>query len=173
MISRLEILPNEIIISIFYYLSWNDILISFWSLNSRFNSLICSNFSINQSTIVIAQPGLSYHRLSSTLLPLIHNSSSLISSIRRIHLDGTNSNSYDLIYQCCCYNKNTFTYPNLKSLILNQCNLSESLIDNLSLLIEYQLDELTLIVDTDINKLIRYKDIWIAESNQGNNHLFF
>jgi hypothetical protein len=173
MISRLEILPNEIIISIYYYLSWNDILIYFWSLNSRFNSLICSNFSTNQSTIVIAQPGLSYDRLSSTLLPLIHNSPSLISSIRRIHLDGTNSNSYDLIYQCCFYNKNTFTYPNLKSLILNQCNLSESLIENLSLLIEYQLDELTLIVDTDIKKLIFYRNSWITESNQGNNHLFF
>ncbi|CAF4762701.1 unnamed protein product, partial [Rotaria sp. Silwood2] len=35
MISKLETLPNEILLNIFCYLSWDKMLISLWSLNRR------------------------------------------------------------------------------------------------------------------------------------------
>ena len=146
MISRLEILPNELFFSIFSYLSWNEILTSFWSLNERFDFLVCSTFSTNQKGLVINQTGLSYKIFSSKFVQLISNCSSLISSIRHMHLDGINSNSCEYFN----HNKTILQYPNLQSLILSQCYLSESLIENLSWLIEHRLNALTLILDEDI-----------------------
>ncbi|CAF3299899.1 unnamed protein product [Rotaria socialis] len=154
MISRLEILPNEIFFNIFSHLSWNEILTSFWSLNERFNSLVCSTFSMNQTGIIIGQTNLSYKIFLTKLFPLISNCSSLINSIRHIHFDGSNSNSYDFFNQ----NENIHNYPNLESFVLNQIYLSELLIENLSLLIQYRLKELTLILDEDIFKVFRLED---------------
>ena len=146
MISTLELLPNELFFSIFSYLSWNEILTSFWSINQRLNFLVCSTFSTSQSGIVVNQTGLSYKIFSSKLFQLISNCSSLTSSIRHIHLDGTHSN----ICEFYNHNKTLLRYPNLQSLILTQCYLSESLIENLSWLIEHRLNALTLILDNDI-----------------------
>ncbi|CAM4786287.1 unnamed protein product [Rotaria magnacalcarata] len=154
MISRLEILPNEVFFNIFSHLSWNEILTSFWSLNERFNSLVCSTFSMNQTGIIIRQTNLSYKIFLTKLFPLISNCSFLINSIRHIHFDGSNSNSYDFFNQ----NGNIHNYPNLKSLVLNQIYLSELLIENLCLLIQYRLKELTLILDEDIFKVFRLED---------------
>ncbi|CAM4750629.1 unnamed protein product [Rotaria magnacalcarata] len=155
MISRLEILPNEIFLNIFSHLSWNEILTSFWSLNERFNSLVCSTFSMNKTGIIIGQTNLSYKIFLTKLFPLISNCSSLINSIRHIHFDGSNSNSYDFFNK----NGNIHNYPNLKSLVLNQIYLSELLIENLSLLIQYRLKELTLILDEDIFKKFDVKKL--------------
>ncbi|CAF3161151.1 unnamed protein product [Rotaria socialis] len=132
MTNTLELFPNEIFIDIFAYLSWDEMLTLFWSLNKRLNSLICSTFSINQSGITIIQPGLSYERFSSELFPLIFNSQ-LTYCIQHIHLDEINSNSYNLFNN----NRNILHYPNLKSLIWTKCYLSELLIESLSLLIQY------------------------------------
>ncbi|CAF4710180.1 unnamed protein product, partial [Rotaria sp. Silwood2] len=74
MISKLEIFPNEILLNVFSYLSWDEILISLWSLNKRFNSLIYSIFSNNENGIIFNKPDLSYQTFSSILLPLIFNS---------------------------------------------------------------------------------------------------
>ncbi|CAF1411206.1 unnamed protein product [Adineta steineri] len=162
MISTLEILPSELIVNIFSYILWNDILVSFWSLNQRINSLICLTFSTNKNGIIINQTGLSYKIFLSKLFPLIFNCSFLINSIRHIHLDGTNSNSYDF------FNMNGYiNYPNLKSLILNRFYLSESLVENLYFLIERRLKELTLILDEDIFTVFGFEEKpWIMVSSQ-------
>ncbi|CAF4371617.1 unnamed protein product, partial [Rotaria sordida] len=64
MISIFETLPNEILLAIFSILSWSEMLTSFWSLNHRINSLVCSIVSLNdgrQNTgLVITEPGF-YH----------------------------------------------------------------------------------------------------------------
>ena len=151
MISKLEILPNEIFLNIFSYLSWEELLISLWSLNKRINSIICLTFSIDKNGIIFNSSGLSYEEFSKTLLPLIFKSLSLCSSIKYIHLDGNYSNSHDLIHQYF-YNKEkeNFCFLNLKSLDITQCLLSRSLIEILSLLIQYQLNEMKLIFDQDV-----------------------
>ncbi|CAF1278938.1 unnamed protein product [Rotaria sordida] len=145
MISKLEILPNEIFFNIFSHLLWNDILTSFWSLNKRFNSLICLNFSINNCGIIINKTSLSYKIFLSKLFPLISNCSSLINSIRHIHLDGRCPNSYEFINKNRCI----YNYPNLKSFVLDRFYLSELLINNLCFLIQGQLNKLTMILDKD------------------------
>ncbi|UJR28775.1 hypothetical protein I4U23_010001 [Adineta vaga] len=102
---------------------------------------------LNRSTFFI-EPGLSYEKCQKILFPLISQSSLLLSSIRRIHLDGTNSSSFDLINERLYDNeRKSCRFSNLKSLILTRCLLIESLTDTLSFLIKYQLDELTLIFD--------------------------
>ncbi|CAF2596044.1 unnamed protein product [Rotaria sp. Silwood2] len=54
------------------------------------------------------------------------------------------------------YNNNNIPYfPNLKSIKINQCVLSQSLIRTLSLLIQYQLDQLKLSIDENTIKFIR------------------
>ncbi|CAF1389252.1 unnamed protein product [Rotaria sordida] len=161
MISKLETLPNEIFLIIFNYLSWDEILISLWSLNKRISSLICSIFSINKNGIIFNRPGLSYKKISKILLPLIFKSSLLCSSIKYIHLNGSDSNSYDLIDQYFFNNNNTkesFRFPNLESLNIIQCLLSKSLIEKLSLLIQYQLNELKLTFDKVVFESFGYKD---------------
>ncbi|CAF3698932.1 unnamed protein product [Rotaria socialis] len=144
--TKLEILPPEILSIIFSYLSWNEILESFWLLNTRFDSLICSLFSVNKTGIILNKPGVSYQKFSSTLFPLICNSLSLCSAIKYIHFDGLNSISYDIIGQILFGKNNTknINFPNLKSLNLTECSLSESLIETLSFLIQNQLNQLKL-----------------------------
>ncbi|CAM4765414.1 unnamed protein product [Rotaria magnacalcarata] len=175
MISKWETLPNEIFGNIFNYLSWDEILISLWSLNHRINSLICSIFSINKNGIIFSRPGLSYKSVSKILLPLIIKSSLLSSSIKYIHLNGNDSNSYDLIHQYFYYNndKESFCFPNLESLNITQCLLSKSLIDKLSLLIQYQLTERKLIIDEDAFQSFTYEEDYSSIScKRGTNHFY-
>ncbi|CAF3660703.1 unnamed protein product [Rotaria sp. Silwood1] len=156
MINKLEIFPNEIFLNIFSYLFWDELLISFWSLNKRINSLICSIFRVNG--ILLNKPGLSYKNFSKILLRIIFNSSSLLSSIKCIHVDGMNSISLDLIYEkiFCNDNKPTLCFPNLKSLYISQCLLSEPLTHILCSLIQYQLNELTISFHEDIYEIFDY-----------------
>ncbi|CAF4853459.1 unnamed protein product [Rotaria sp. Silwood1] len=153
MISKSEILPNEILLHIFSCLTWDNMLTSLWSLNARFNSLICLTLSINDNRLnngLVIAHGLSNNKCCSILFPLILNSSSLSSSIQRIHFDGINSMSSDLCYQLLFNNKNILHFPHLKSLILTRCGSIEPVIQSLVYLIKYQLDELTLTFDDDI-----------------------
>lgn len=122
-------------------------LTSFWSLNFRLNSLICSTLSINNSLLnsgLTTTCGLSYKKCSTILFPLIFSSSSLSSSIQRIHFDGKNSSASDLCYEWLFNEKNILRFPNLKSLVLTQCESIRSITQSLSYLIEHQLDHLTL-----------------------------
>ncbi|CAF1437661.1 unnamed protein product [Rotaria sordida] len=125
MTNKLEILPSEIFLNIFLYFSWDEVLISFWSLNKRINSIICSIFEINKNGIIFNKPGLSYKKFSKILLPLIFNSLSLCSSIKYIHIDGINSIYFHLIYQDIFSHNNKLIYrfPNLKSLYITRCLL--------------------------------------------------
>ncbi|CAF3869148.1 unnamed protein product [Rotaria sp. Silwood1] len=151
----MEILPNEILLHIFSYLEWFDMLTSFWSLNIRFNSLVCSALSINDNLLktgLLIKQGLPYNKFSSILFPLILNSSFLSSSIQRIHFDGTNSISCDISYELLFNDKKILRFPNLKSLILTRCISIESVVQSLSYLIEHQVDELTLTFDQQVFK---------------------
>ncbi|CAF3847838.1 unnamed protein product [Rotaria sp. Silwood1] len=152
MISRIETLPNEILLHIFSYFEWFDMLISLWSLNIRFNSLICSILSINDNRLNsgLITRGLSYNKCCSILFPLIFNSPSLCSSIQRIHFDETNSIACNLCYEWLFNDKNIFRFPTLKSLILTRCGSIEPVIQCLSYLIKYQLNELTLTFDEHV-----------------------
>ncbi|CAF3617230.1 unnamed protein product, partial [Rotaria socialis] len=113
---------------------------SLWSLNIRFNSLICSILSINNnllnSGLVIAR-GLSYNKCCSILFPLILNSSPLSSSIQRIHFDGRNSSASDLCCEWLFNDENLLHFPNLKSLVLTQCGSIRSIVQTLLHLIQY------------------------------------
>ncbi|CAF3898369.1 unnamed protein product [Rotaria sp. Silwood1] len=164
MINRLETLPNEVLLSIFSCLSWFEMITSLWSLNKRFNSLICSILSTNG--INLTEPGLSFKKCCSTLFPLICNSSSpsLASYIHRIHFDGTNSSASDFIYEWLFYNNNNHDgnihrYPNLKSVVLTRCLLVESLNKTLKLFMKHRLDELTLTFDKEAFEFERYLNV--------------
>ncbi|CAF4968342.1 unnamed protein product, partial [Rotaria sp. Silwood1] len=152
----METIPNEILLHIFSYLSWFDMLTSLWSLNMRLNSLVCSILSINNNRLnsgILITHGLSYNKCCSILFPLILNSSSVYSSIRRIHFDDNNSISSDLCYEWLFNDKNILRFPNLKSLILIRCGSIESVVQSLFYLIKHQLDELTLTFDQHVPKL--------------------
>ena len=128
-------------------------LISFWSLNIRFDSLICTILSINDNRLnsgLVFTCGLSYNQYSTRLFPLISNSSSIVSSIRRIHFDGRSSSAYDLCYEWLFTDENIPRFPNLKSLILTECGTTNSILQSLPYLIEHQLDELTLTFDAEL-----------------------
>jgi hypothetical protein len=161
MSTSLETLPNEILIFIFSNLSWSELLVSLWSLNKRFNSVICSVLSRIDSQLnsglVIIEPGLSYNKYNSILFPLISNPFlPLASCIQRIYFDGTYCNASDLSYQWLFDNeKKILRFPNLKSLTLTQCLFVEPLIKSVPILIKYQLDELTLSFNKDIIGLLR------------------
>lgn len=158
-----ERLPNEILLIVFSNLSWSELLTSFWSLNTRFNILICSVLSkldnkLNSSPITIGS-GLSYDTCHSVLLPLISHSSLLTSCIRYIHFDEKNSNACDMINEWLFdYEKNTFRFPNLKLLFVTRCLFLKSLVQILPLLFKYQLDELTLTFDEKIIELLTRSD---------------
>ncbi|CAM4795683.1 unnamed protein product [Rotaria magnacalcarata] len=144
--TTIETLSNEILLYIFSHLSWTDLLTSLWSLNIRFNSLVCSTLSVNSNLLntgLVFTLGSSYNKLYSTLFPLLLNSSCLSSCIQRIHFDERNSIVRDCVYQWL-FNDKEIIFPNLKSLILTQCRLKEPLIESLVYLIERQLDELIL-----------------------------
>ncbi|CAF4633067.1 unnamed protein product [Rotaria socialis] len=132
---------------------------SLWSLNIRFNSLICSILSINNnllnSGLVIAR-GLSYNKCCSILFPLILNSSPLSSSIQRIHFDGRNSSASDLCYEWLFNDENLLHFPNLKSLVLTQCGSIRSIVQTLLHLIQYQLDNLTLTFGNNVLQHMLY-----------------
>ena len=171
MISKLEILPNEIFLNIFCYLEWNEILISLWSLNKRIDSLIYLSFLINRNGIVINNLNFTYKNFSEILLPLILNSSSLSSNIKYIYFNGINSISFDFIYQKIFYwnDKQINPFPNLKSLYLTRCLLSQSLIEILCFLIQYHLNQLTLTFDKLIYNRFRYQSEFLSlDSHIGN-----
>jgi hypothetical protein len=115
----MKTLPDEILLHIFSYLEWFNMLTSFWSLNIRFNSIVCSALSISDNLLntgLLIKQGLSYNKFSSILFQLILNSSSLSSSIQRIHFDGTNSIACDLSYELLFNDKKILRFPNLKLL---------------------------------------------------------
>ncbi|UJR29133.1 hypothetical protein I4U23_010347 [Adineta vaga] len=116
-------------------------LISFWSLNCRFNSLICSILSINNERLnsgLLISNGLSYSKHCSIIFPLILNSLPLCSSIRRIHLDDINSMACDFCYEWLFSGQNVLRFPNLKTLILTRCGTIVPVIQSLTHLIRYQ-----------------------------------
>ncbi|CAF1052367.1 unnamed protein product [Adineta steineri] len=117
MINKLEILLNEIFLKIFFYLSWDEILISLWSINERVNSIICSIFQINKIGIVLNKTDLSHKKFSKILLPLMFNSLSLYSNIKYIYFNEINSVSFDFTYQ-------EIYFRNLKSINITKCLLS-------------------------------------------------
>lgn len=153
MISKLEILSDELLLLIISYLSWDEVLSSFWLINTRINSLICEAFSSYKSRIIFDQFGLSHQTFSSSLLARICYSTALTSSIKSLYLDGSTS-IFVFIDQYIFYHKNDFTFslPNLKSLYINNCSPSPSIFQTLSRLIRYQLDHLTLIIHEDISE---------------------
>jgi len=156
MITTFEKLPNEILLTVLSYFSWSELLTSLWSLDTRFDALICSILSRFNNGLIIIEPGLSFTKCHSILFPLISRSSSLLTCIQRIHIDGANSNVYDLIYEWLFDDeKHMFRFPNLKSLILTQCLLIKPLLKALPSLIKHQLDELALTFDRDMIKLLR------------------
>ncbi|CAF2987583.1 unnamed protein product [Rotaria sp. Silwood2] len=171
MVTRMETLPNEILLRIFSHLPWFDMLTSLWSLNFRFNSLVCSSLSINDNLLnsgLIITHGLSYNKCCSILFPLILNFSSLSSSIQRIHFDGTSSIASDLCYEWLFNDKNILRFPNLKSLVLARCGSIEPVVQSLFYLIEHQLDELILTFDEHVFKRICYEDTHLSiESDIG------
>ncbi|CAF4103399.1 unnamed protein product, partial [Rotaria sordida] len=172
MVTGFEILPNEILLHIFSYLEWFDMLISLWSLNIRFNSLVCSILSIYGNRLnngLLITHGLSYNKCCSILFPLFLNSSSLSSSIQYIHFDETNSISCDFSYQWLFNNKNILRFPNLKSLVLIRCGSIEPVVQSLFYLIKYQLDELTLTFDEHVFNRFYYIEKHLSVvSDKGN-----
>ncbi|UJR38485.1 hypothetical protein I4U23_031153 [Adineta vaga] len=173
-----ETLPNEILLFIFSYLSWYEIL-NFWSLNNRINNLICSVISITDnrqnSGIIFKEPGLSYDKYYSRLLSFL-NHSTFCSYIRRMCFDGTNSMIPNINYEWIFFQNNNekmLRFPSLKSLVLTRCWLSEPLIQNLSLLIENQLDELTLTFDKDAFNGFRYILPSVNRKHNKSNEAFF
>ena len=172
MITKLERLPNEILFMIFSNLSWSQLLTSFWSLNKRFDLLICSvlaRVDRQSNGLLINQSDLSFNKISSLLFPF----SSLTSSIRRIHFDETNSNISDSIDECLFdKEKNLFRFPNLQSFILTQCYSIKPFINILPLLVKHQLDELILTFDRDFYRLLRYSSRISKEDLHASNELF-
>ncbi|CAF4964226.1 unnamed protein product, partial [Rotaria sp. Silwood1] len=172
-----ETLPNEILIIIFSYLSWLEMLDSLWSLHNRINYLICSVVSIGndkqKSGIIIKESGLSYNKCYSKFISLLNHSSSLTfcSSIRNMCFDGTNSMACDINYEWIFQNNNEkkiLHFSNLKSLIVTRCWLSESLIENLSLLIQNQLENLTLVFDTEMFNYFPYEKRLVEKNYRRN-----
>ncbi|CAF2927143.1 unnamed protein product [Rotaria sp. Silwood2] len=98
MIITFEGLPNEILLRVFSYFSWSELLTFLWSLNARFDTLICSLLSKFNNVLIIIEPYLSFAKCHAILFPLVSLSSSLLTCIQRIHIDETNPSAYDLIY---------------------------------------------------------------------------
>ncbi|CAF1362099.1 unnamed protein product [Rotaria sp. Silwood1] len=144
-----ETLPNEILIIIFSYLSWLEMLDSLY------------------------ESGLSYNKCYSKFISLLTHSSSLTfcSSIRNMCFDGTNSMACDINYEWIFQNNNEkkiLHFSNLKSLIVTRCWLSESLIENLSLLIQNQLENLTLVFDTEMFNYFPYEKRLVEKNYRSN-----
>jgi hypothetical protein len=103
---------------------------------------------------------------------LILNSSSLSSSIQRIHFDETNSIVSNLCYEWLFNDKNILRFPNLKSFILTRCGSIEPIIQSLSHLIEHQLDELTLTFDWQAFKRLIYAEKYSSITSCRGNESF-
>jgi hypothetical protein len=119
-------------------------LTTFWPLKIRFNSLVCSAYSISEhllNTDLLIKQSLSYNRFSSVLFPLILNSSSLSFSIQHIHFDETYSIACGLSYELLFNDKKILYFPNLKSLILTRFISIEPVVQSLCYFSEHQLDE--------------------------------
>ncbi|CAF2020803.1 unnamed protein product [Rotaria magnacalcarata] len=181
MICTFETLPNEVLIIIFSYLSWLEML-TLWPLNHRISNLICSIISINDnrqnSGIVIKDSGLSYDKYYLRLLPFLNHSSllSFCSCIRRMCSDGTNSIACNISYEWIFFQNNDkkmLRFPFLKSLVLTRCWLSGPLIQNLSSLIYNQLDELILTFDKDTFNALRYELPSVNRKYNKSNEEFF
>ena len=151
MFTKLEDLPNEILLRIVCYLSWVDVLTPFCSLNIRYNSLICSTLSLNDTRLnnaFFTTHGLPYYKCRSVLYSVIFNCQYLCLSIKKIHFDGSNSTSYDLCYRWLFNDQNNLRFPNLKSLAFTRCGSIRSIIRSLLYLIEHQLEEIKLEFDS-------------------------
>ncbi|CAF4733864.1 unnamed protein product, partial [Rotaria sp. Silwood2] len=115
---------------------------------------------------------LSYQTFSSILLPLIFNSSSYLSSnIKYIHFDGSKSIPFDFIYQCLFSNNDQqqMSFPNLKSLYITRCFLTQPTIQTLSVLIQYQLNQLTFTFHEDMFEGADYtRDLSLPIFDTGN-----
>jgi hypothetical protein len=72
-----------------------------------------------------------------------------------MHFDGIYSIPFDFIYEKIFYHndKQRIGFPNLKSLYITKCLLSQPIFQILSTLIKYQLDELLLTFHEDINEI--------------------
>ena len=159
--NQFENFPNEIFLKIFSYLSWDELLLSFWSLNERMNSLICSILLIDHNGTIFNRSNLTSMKYFFELVPLIRNSPSLSSNIKSIHCDGNNAIQFDMIFQEIFYHNDQLQicFPNLKSLYITQCVLSQPFVQILSLLIQNQLNDLILSFHKDnYNILYRYED---------------
>ncbi|CAF1152880.1 unnamed protein product [Rotaria sp. Silwood1] len=170
MINTLENLANEILFNILSNLAWFEMIESFCGINKRFNSLICSVFSMNndgnQSRIIITGTDLSLNKYQSIFCSL-NSSSTLSASIKRLHIDGARSIFFDIISEWI-FQENLIRFINLKSLILTRCYLSETLINNLSLLVQYQMDELILKIDKDSSEMLEnQQESCVNDLNQG------
>ena len=184
MFSRLETLPNEVLLLILCYLPYLEMMTSIWPLNKRFKSLIYLTLSTNEnqynSGLILAQPGLSFSKWYSILFPLIcHLSSPRFGAyIKCIHFDGTNSSVCDLSYEWLFQDninndEKVLRYPNLKSLALTRCLLIEPLLKTLPLLINNQLDVLTLSFDKELLDIAREKqELDGSIFSEGNDHSF-
>jgi hypothetical protein len=115
---------------------------------------------------------MSYDKCSKILLPLIFNSSSLSSSIRRIYFDGTNSIACDLSYEWLFNKKKILHFPNLKSLILTYCEVIQLVMESLSYLIEHQLDELTLTFGKHVFQPFHYEEKNFSKMSDKGNQSF-
>ena len=152
MINELEKLPNELLLMIFAHFSWDELLTSVWSLNHRLNSLICAMFASSERGITVDGSGLSYRRDVPRLSSPFLQSAALCASVRHLHLNGLNSMSHDLFDQWL-FQKNELRarvrFPNLKSIRLSRCFLSEALMKSVAVLIGGKLTDLRLDIDED------------------------
>lgn len=149
MITTMETLPNEVLLRILSRLSWFERITSFWSMNNRFNSLVCSTLSKDRNRFdngPFTTHGLTYQKCVS-ILSLISNSPFLSSSIRNVYFDGSNSNTYDLCFEWLFDDQKILRFPNLKSLTFIRCGSIKPIIFSLLHLVEHQLNELTLTFD--------------------------
>ncbi|UJR16480.1 hypothetical protein I4U23_003383 [Adineta vaga] len=146
-------------------------LISLWSLNKRIDSLICFIFSTNKNGIVLNNLNFSYKTFCEILFPSIVNSSLLSSNIKYIYFQGTKSIAFDFLYQNIFYHneKQNNPFPNLESLHMTRCLLSQSLIETLSFLIQHHSKQLTLTFNEDIYESFHYgPEFMPIDSIQGN-----
>ncbi|CAM4989521.1 unnamed protein product, partial [Rotaria socialis] len=128
MLSRLENLPDEILLMILSHIRWFELIESFWSLNQRFNALIHLKFSLNKNQIVISHRDVSFNRCHMIITSSMYNLSSLFARIESIDIDGHYSNCCNIISEWIFHEKN-IRFINLKRLILTQCYFTERLIE--------------------------------------------
>ena len=157
MINTLEKLPNEILLSIFSYLTWDEILVSLSKINRRFDCIIRTLFSSRVIKFTFDYLNCSYAAFSSTLIPLLFDSSmSFYTMIESVHFDEWKSVSFDFCHQLLFLdcNEQAIFFPNLESLSIYRCLISIPLLQTLSSLIQYQLNHLTLKFDHDAVRVL-------------------